>query len=371
MPPKRTASTSSKAKRKASSPLSSAAEDSGDEVPASQSQSQSQSQRSRASKKSRLSESQSQSQSASQSQNTSSANAQPTNVVLPVNIVIPPKAESKVEGENVTRIVTWNVCGLAASQKKGFKHYIESEDPDILILTETKVNNIPVDPVLTSRFPHRYWNISEQKGYAGTAIFSKIEPKNVSYALPSHPTPNEVVKGRLVTMEFENLWLVGTYVPNAGDKLKNLSTKEEWNVHFEKYLRELDATKPVIWTGDLNVAPTELDLANPKRNWNKTPGYTESETSAFKRILNPETSEADGPQPGKLVDVWRQRNPDLRHYTYFSYRFKCREKGLGWRLDMFVVSERLVEKVLECEIRSEIWGASDHCPVMLELQGSL
>lgn len=158
MPPKRTASTSSKAKRKASSPLSSAAEDSGDEVPASQSQSQSQSQRSRASKKSRLSESQS--QSASQSQETSSANTQPTNVVLPVNIVIPPKAESRVEGEKVTRIVTWNVCGLAASQKKvrlliflqiakvavclmnwhqGFKHYIEAEDPDVLILTETKV----------------------------------------------------------------------------------------------------------------------------------------------------------------------------------------------------------------------------------------
>ncbi|KAI0362078.1 hypothetical protein OH77DRAFT_1388993 [Trametes cingulata] len=295
----------------------------------------------------------------------SAENAQPTNKVLPVHIAFAPKEPGTV------RIATWNICGLAAAQKKGFKYYVEAEDPDVLILTETKVNDDPVDPALTNRFPYRYWAKSSKKSYSGTAVLSKIEPLSVDYTLPGHPDPASV-KGRIVTLEFASCYLVGTYVVNAGTGLKTLDAKKEWNAHFEAYLCALDKTKPVIWAGDLNVAPTALDLANPKTNWNKTPGYTEAETSSFARILNASNDGADpDPEAGKFVDVWRARHPELRHYTYFSYRFNCREKGLGWRLDMFVVSERLVERVKMCEIRSEIYGASDHCPVVMELEAPL
>ncbi|KAI0688243.1 Endonuclease/exonuclease/phosphatase [Cytidiella melzeri] len=291
-----------------------------------------------------------------------SAGGQPTNKVLPVNITFTPKEEGTL------RIATWNICGLAAASKKGFKYYVEAEDADVLVLTETKVNNDPLDQGLIQRYPHRYWAISDKKTYSGTAILSKIKPLSVEYTLPGHPD-KKIVKGRIVTLEFESTYVVGTYVVNAGTGLKTLDEKKEWNVHFEKYLRDLDKKKPVIWTGDLNVAPTAMDLTNPKPNWNKTPGYTEAETTAFARILEPPEAETTGAQ--KMVDVWRHLHPDLRHYTYFSYRFECRTKGIGWRLDTFVLSERIVDKVKMCEIRSEIYGASDHCPVVLELQGDL
>jgi len=266
-------------------------------------------------------------------------------------------------------VATWNICGLAAAQRKGFKYYVEAEDPDVLILTETKVNDAPVDPVLAGRFPHRHWAISEKKTYSGVAVLSKIQPLSVTKTLPGHPDPSSV-KGRILTVEFEHCYVVGTYVVNAGEKLKTLDAKREWNTHFEAYIRELDKKKPVIWGGDLNVAPTELDLANPKRNWNKTAGYTEAETSSFARILDPPESDSSE-SPGKFVDVWRQLHPTDKHYTYFSYRFNCRAKGLGWRIDLFVLSQRIAERVKMCEIRSEIYGASDHCPVVMEIEGEL
>ncbi|KAA1469446.1 hypothetical protein DENSPDRAFT_796065 [Dentipellis sp. KUC8613] len=288
-------------------------------------------------------------------------NGQPTNKVLPVNISFPPRIP------DTTRISTWNICGLAASQKKGFKYYVEAEDPDILILTETKVNNEPVDPALTERFPYRYWSISEKKTYSGTAVLSKHKPLRVDKTLPGHPDP-DYVKGRIVTLEFDKYYLIATYVVNAGTQLKTMDAKKLWNTHFETYIRDLDKKKPVIWTGDLNVAPTAKDLTNPKPNWNKTPGYTEEETTAFANILNPPKSATGA---NKFVDVWREKHPDDSHYTYFSYRFNCRSKGIGWRLDMYVLSERIAECVKMCEIRSEIYGASDHCPVVLEIEGSL
>ncbi|KAI5119491.1 hypothetical protein M0805_009515 [Coniferiporia weirii] len=293
-------------------------------------------------------------------------NGQPTNKVLPVRIEFP----EKIAG--TTRIASWNVSGLAACQKKGFKFYVEAEDPDILILTECKVNDEPEVSVLSERYPHRFWSIAGKKGYCGTAIFSKHEPLSVTKTLPGHPN-EEAVKGRIVTLEFETLYLVGTYVTNAGQGLKTLKEKEVWNEHFEVYIRALDAKKPVMWAGDLNVAPTEKDLTNGKNNWNKTPGYTESETKAFARILDPskkETPDAEG-SSNKFVDVWRHLHPDVRHYTYFGYRFNCRSKGIGWRLDMFVLSERILDKVKICEIRSEIYGASDHCPIVMEIQDIL
>ncbi|KAJ7905716.1 Endonuclease/exonuclease/phosphatase [Mycena olivaceomarginata] len=288
-------------------------------------------------------------------------NTQPTNKVLPVNIAFPPRIPGTL------RLATWNVCGLAASQKKGFKYYVEAEDPDILVLTETKVNNEPVDLALKARYPHWYWSISDKKTYSGTAILSKHKPLSVTTTLPGHPDPT-LVKGRIVTLEFENSFVVGTYTVNAGTDLKTLDQKKEWNLHFETHLRDLDKRKPVIWTGDLNVAPTEIDLANAKKNWNKTAGYTEAETTAFKNILDPPES---APDANKFVDVWRRLHPTDKQYTYFSYRFNCREKGIGWRLDMFVLSERIADRAKMCEIRSEIWGASDHCPLVLEIEGAL
>ncbi|KAF9265505.1 hypothetical protein L218DRAFT_923808 [Marasmius fiardii PR-910] len=292
--------------------------------------------------------------------------AQPTNTVLPVNISFPPRTP------NTLRFSAWNVCGLVTSQKKGFKFYTEAEDPDILVLTETKVNNEPVDPSLSNRFPHRFWSISEKKGYSGIAVLSKQKPLSVDKTIPGHPNPS-IVKGRIITLEFENHFFIATYVPNAGTNLKTLDVKNEWNEHFTTYIRDLDKRKPVIWTGDLNVAPTELDLTNAKRNWNKTPGYTEAETTAFKNILQPQdgTGGETSSSSEQFVDVWRKLHPSLQHYTYFSCRFNCRMKGLGWRLDMFVLSQRITDKVKMCEIRSDIYGASDHCPITMEYEGPL
>ncbi|KIO13671.1 hypothetical protein M404DRAFT_993212 [Pisolithus tinctorius Marx 270] len=288
-------------------------------------------------------------------------NGQPTNKVLPVHISFPPRAEGAL------RLATWNICGLSTAQKKGFKYYVEAEDPDILVLTETKVNSDPQDGALNSRFNYRTWAISDKKSYSGTAALSKHKPISVSTDLPGHPDPT-LVKGRIVTLEFEGCYVLATYVTNAGQGLKTLSDKNTWNRHFTTYIRALDKKKPVIWMGDLNVAPTAQDLTNPKPNWNKTPGYTKDETEAFKNILDPPEPEETS---GKFVDIWRQRHPDDHHYTYFSYRFNCRAKGIGWRLDMFVVSERIAEKVKVCEIRSEIYGASDHVPVIMEIESDV
>ncbi|KAI6109522.1 Endonuclease/exonuclease/phosphatase [Pisolithus sp. B1] len=280
------------------------------------------------------------------------ANGQPTNKVPPVHISFPARAEGTL------RLVTWNICGLAAAQKKGFKYYVEAEDPDILVLTETKVNSDPQDGTLNSRFGYRTWAISDKKSYSGTAALSKYKPLSVSTDLPGHPDPS-LVNGRIVTLEFQACYVAGAEDPIGEKHLEPA---------FTTYIRDLDKKKPVIWMGDLNVAPTAQDLANPKPNWNKTPGYTKDETEAFKHILDPPECEE---KSGKFVDIWRQRHSDDRHYTYFSYRFNCRAKGIGWRLDMFVVSERIAEKVKMCEIRSEIYGVSDHVPVIMEIESDV
>jgi len=247
------------------------------------------------------------------------------------------------------------------SQKKGFKSYIEAEDPDILVLTETKASSRPPDQFLLDKYKYHYWN-DAVKGQGGTAIVSKFPSIRATYDLPGLENPIEA-DGRIVTLEFRSIFIVGTYVPNAGEKLKFMDRKKAWNSAFETYIRSLDAQKPVIWLGDLNVAPTALDIKRSKQNYNKSAGHTEIEITAFNQTLAPSPSVA-GSQ--RLVDVWREMHPTDQHYTYFSYRFDCRTKGIGWRLDYFVLSERLLSRVKMCEIRHEIYGASDHLPIVLD-----
>jgi AP endonuclease-1 len=180
---------------------------------------------------------------------------------------------------------------------------------------------------------------------------SKIEPLNVTIGLPTAEGDLSLTAGRIVTLEFANSYVVGTYVPNAGAALKEMPRKEAWNAAFERYLRQLDAKKPVIWGGDLNVVPTEQDVRNWKTNYEKSAGCTSKEIHAFNRQLNPE----EGSGHEKLIDVWRKLHPDVvGHYSYYSLRFQCRVKGIGWRLDYAVVSERLLGKVKQCEIRQEV-----------------
>ncbi|KAK9894178.1 hypothetical protein P389DRAFT_146722 [Cystobasidium minutum MCA 4210] len=284
----------------------------------------------------------------------------PTNITFPINLTL----EAKPPG--TTRLACWNVCGINSCIKKGFDFYVKAENPDVLILTETKVDKEVDHDALKSRYPYRVWGADPKKGQSGTAVFSKTKPKSVKMGLPT--LDEATTQGRCLTLEFENYYLVATYTPNSGDKLKNMDYKKEWNVAFEKYLRELDAQKPVIWGGDFNCAPTEKDIRHAKPNWDKTPGYTKAESDGYFSQLQPAPD--SGYQP--LVDVWREKHPDaIGQYTYYSYRFKCREKGIGWRLDSFILSERIADKAKMCEIRHECYGASDHVPVVLDLEGSL
>ncbi|GAA5905397.1 hypothetical protein JCM5296_003706 [Sporobolomyces johnsonii] len=296
---------------------------------------------------------------------------QPLDDSLPTNTTLPDPLEPFPRpGEGQIRIAAWNVSGLRASEKKGFSKYIEAEDADVVVITETKCEEIEL-PVLDDRYPHRYWGVNGQKGQAGTAVFSKIAPVSVVLGMPTTEpeVPQKESEGRIVTLEFPNTYLVGTYVPNAGQGLKNLDLKAAWNKAFERYVRDLDAKKPVIWCGDLNVIPTEKDIRNWKTNYNKSPGCTDTEIDGFAAQLNP--PEDSGHK--KLVDVWRHQNPDdeAKGYTYYSYKFQCRSKGIGWRLDFFVASERLLGKVKQCEVRHSIWGASDHLPLILDIEGPL
>ncbi|BGP37979.1 hypothetical protein JCM10449v2_001906 [Rhodotorula kratochvilovae] len=293
----------------------------------------------------------------------------PLDPTLPTNKTVPEEvAPYERPQEGCVRIAAWNVAGLRASEKKGFSRYVEAEDADVLIVTETKTPEIKL-PALDDRYEYRYWGDHSKKGHAGTAIFSKVKPINVTRGFEgSEEVSAADSTGRMITLEFENTYVVGTYVPNAGQGLKSLPEKEKWNRAFEAYLRELDAKKPVVWAGDLNVVPTTLDIRNWKTNYNKSAGCTDAEIEGFKRQLNPPEDSGHG----RMVDVWRERNPDKEgHYTYYSYKFQCREKGIGWRLDYQVVSERLLPKVKACEIRHAIWGASDHLPLVLDLEGPL
>ncbi|KAK3822789.1 MAG: Endonuclease/exonuclease/phosphatase [Benniella sp.] len=267
--------------------------------------------------------------------------------------------------EGCIKITSWNVSGLNASLKKGFKTYIKAEDADVICLQEHKVNQPLMNLVDPKVYPFSWWGIEKTKGYAGVVVFSKITPINVTAGLPTHPDP-DCTKGRIVTLEYPTCFVLGCYVPNAGQNLIRLKERMVWDVAMKEWLLRLKAKgKHIIWTGDLNVCHKPIDLRNPSTN-TRSAGFTDEERGGFSAILN----EAD------LVDTFRETQGESEdasgQYSYFSYRFQCRIKGIGWRLDYFVTDRELYkERVVESVIREECYGASDHVPVVLVLKGTL
>ncbi|TKR95181.1 hypothetical protein L596_009383 [Steinernema carpocapsae] len=253
-------------------------------------------------------------------------------------------------GESIA-IFSWNVAGLRACLKKDGAKVIEESGADIIFLQETKCNEFPEEIANIDAYPYKLLHASKEKsgGYAGVAMLSKFKPIKVEHAEED---------GRLIVAEFEHCYVLGVYVPNSGAKLVNLHTKRRsWEDAMLERLKTLDGKKPVIYTGDMNVAHEEIDLKNPKSNANKTPGFTDQEREDFTKMLG-----------AGFVDVYRKRNPDEEHaYTFWSYMGNARAKNVGWRLDYFVISERLYDHVEKCEILSDIKG-SDHCPVQLEIK---
>ncbi|GLD94662.1 hypothetical protein PINS_up003286 [Pythium insidiosum] len=259
------------------------------------------------------------------------------------------------------KLVAWNVNGLRAVLKKDdsihFRAFAAQEDPDVLCLSEIKIDRNEVEKLedVLPQYEYQYWSSAAKKGYAGTAIFSKTKPLSVKHEIVVEgDTPED--EGRFLALEFDTFWLVHTYVPNAGQKLDRLSYRtEQWDKAMLKMLKDLEETKPVVWCGDLNVAHREIDIHDPKGNRNKSPGFTDAERESFSEIL------ASG-----FVDTFRHFHPEQKQYTYWSYRFNARAKNKGWRLDYFVVSQRLLARVHQSFVRDAVTG-SDHVPIGLEL----
>ena len=249
------------------------------------------------------------------------------------------------------KLISWNVNGLRAVLGKGFLDYVAQENPDSLCLQETKLQ--PEQAVFDLPGYHRFFNSADKKGYSGTAILTRTEPLSVTYDFGGDEHRHE---GRIITAEFPQFYLVCCYTPNSQDGLKRLDYRMRWEDDLRDYLRELDQTKPVVYCGDLNVAHREIDLKNPKTN-RQNPGFSDEEREKMTRLLE-----------AGFVDTFRYINGDVTdRYSWWSYRFHAREKNVGWRIDYFIVSQRLADKVKAADIRSEIYG-SDHCPVLLELE---
>ncbi|KAJ2447896.1 hypothetical protein GGF42_005317 [Coemansia sp. RSA 2424] len=260
--------------------------------------------------------------------------------------------------DNCYKMVSYNVNSLSAACKKGFKEYLDAENPDVICLQETKANQPMAFLVSKKKYPFQYWHCSKsKKGYSGTAVFSKIRPMKVAYGLGSSGLDTE---GRVISLEFGTFHFVACYVPNAGEKLVRLERRMEWDVRMNEYLTSLEATKPVVYAGDLNVAHHEIDLARPDSN-KRSAGFTVEERDGFTALLS------GGKHP--RVDAFRKLYPDAlsEGYTYFGYRSNCRQKNVGWRLDYFVVSEPLMPRVVDVIVRNECYGASDHLPVVMYL----
>ncbi|MBN2540851.1 MAG: exodeoxyribonuclease III [Bacilli bacterium] len=247
------------------------------------------------------------------------------------------------------KFVTWNVNGLRAAIKKGFFDYLEESSADIFAIQETKMQKDQKEFEINGY--HEYWNSADKKGYSGTLILTKQEPNNVTYGIDGAGYNDE---GRIITLEFDDFYFVDVYVPNAQPELARLDYRMEFEDNFRDYLSRLDQVKPVVLCGDLNVAHKEIDLKNPKTNI-KNPGFTIEERTKFQALLD-----------AGFVDTYRVLYPDTIKYTWWSYRFDARANNSGWRIDYFVISERIQDKIVEVELRNDIEG-SDHCPVEIEL----
>lgn len=247
------------------------------------------------------------------------------------------------------KFVSWNVNGLRACVGKGFKEVFKALDADFFCLQETKMQAGQLD--LNFEGYQAYWNYAEKKGYSGTAIYTRWEPQSVTYGLGIEKHDHE---GRVITLEYKNFYLVTVYTPNSQDELRRLDYRMEWERDFRSYLKVLDAQKPVIVCGDMNVAHREIDLKNPKTN-HKNAGFTDEEREKMTELL------ADG-----FTDSFRYKYPETVTYSWWSYRFHAREKNTGWRIDYFLISNRLCEQLTEAKIHTDILG-SDHCPIELDL----
>ena len=247
------------------------------------------------------------------------------------------------------KFISWNVNGLRACVGKDFENQFKELDADFFCLQETKMQEGQLD--LTFEGYNSYWNYAEKKGYSGTAIYTKHQPLSVSYGIGVEEHDHE---GRVITLEYEKFYLITVYTPNSQTELRRLDYRMTWEADFRKFLKNLDAKKPVIVCGDMNVAHEEIDIKNQKGN-RKNAGFTDEEREKMTELLN------DG-----FTDTFRYKYPEQVTYSWWSYRFKAREKNAGWRIDYFLVSDRLQANIDDAKIHTDIMG-SDHCPVELDL----
>ncbi len=249
------------------------------------------------------------------------------------------------------KLISWNVNGLRAIMGKNFMEFFNEADADIFCLQETKLQAGQIEMDLPGY--HQYWNYAEKKGYSGTAIFTKKEPISVSYGLGMEEHDKE---GRVITLEFEDFYMVTVYTPNSQNELKRLDYRMVWEDAFRSYLTGLNQTKPVVVTGDMNVAHKEIDLKNPKTN-RKNAGFTDEERIKMSQLLE-----------SGFIDTYRYFYPDTEGvYSWWSYRFRAREKNAGWRIDYFLVSADMESRLAGAKIYTDVFG-SDHCPVELDLK---
>ena len=253
-----------------------------------------------------------------------------------------------------TKIISWNVNGIRAIIKKDFLQDIKEINPDIICLQETKASELDALKALeVMKGYHVNVNSSkERKGYSGTAILSKELPVNITNDIGIEFHDKE---GRVMLFENKDFYLVNVYVPNSGQELRRLDYRSNWDTDFLNYCKSLSQKKPTIVTGDFNVAHKEIDIARPKPNYNKSAGYTQTEIDGFESFLD-----AD------FIDIYRDKNPEKIKYSWWNYRFKSRDRNVGWRIDYFMISSDLIENVSKTEIHNEYYG-SDHCPISLEL----
>ncbi len=247
------------------------------------------------------------------------------------------------------KLISWNVNGLRACVKKGFLEYFSQAEADIFCIQETKLQAGQIDLDLPGY--HQYWNYAEKKGYSGTAVFTRQKPVSAAYGIGIAGHDNE---GRVITLEYEEFYLVNVYTPNSQTELKRLDYRMEWDEDFRNYLLGLSSKKNVIVCGDMNVAHQEIDLKNPSTN-RRNAGFTDEEREKFSILLD-----------AGFIDTYRMKYPERVEYSWWSYRFRAREKNAGWRIDYFLVSSKMKDKIREAVIHTDVMG-SDHCPVELDI----